>query len=346
MIRGRKLSENLTRSRQEYETRLDKIRLGMNERVPTMPQELFNEIISEYTIEEASSYPELKSVYGALANYISQPEKRILFAAGADVAIKMTLEAFCENGDTIITCSPTYAMYKVYAKMLNCKLQGIMSDELGNSDLQQLINQSKQSANAIILANPNGVTGFYFSIDELRILLSELPNIPVIIDEAYADFAHIDTAPLLDEFDNLIIIRSFSKNVGFTGLQVGYILANESVIGIIEKFKPGTEINSLAARAIKLLCSKPDLIQKLADETIQVRHQFATDLQKQGFKVIEKGGNFILVDFGDKKSEMENNLIKNNIEFKSLSAHFNNYIRLTIADTETMDYVLSIIKQS
>jgi histidinol-phosphate aminotransferase len=344
MIQGRKLSENLTRSRQGYDTRLDKVRLGMNERVPTMPSELFNEIMSGYTIEEASSYPELKSVYSALANYINQPEKRILFAAGADVAIKMTLETFCENGSTIITCSPTYAMYKVYAKMLNCKLKGIMCDEFGNSDLEQLISQSKQGANAIILANPNGVTGFYFSTDELRVLLSELPNIPIIIDEAYADFACLDSASLLNEFDNLIIIRSFSKNVGFTGLQVGYILANESVIETIEKFKPGTEINSLAAHAVKVLCTKPDLIQKLANETIQTRHKFATDLQKLGFKVIEKGGNFIMVDLGDKKSEIENNLIKNNVEFKSLSAPFNNYIRLTIADAKTMDYIAAIIQ--
>lgn len=343
MIKGRKHSENIIRPRQEYDTRLNKIRLGMNERYPSMPKDLFEEIISGYTIEEASAYPEMKSVYKALSGYIEQPENRMLLSGGADIAIKTVLESICEKGYRLLSCYPTYVMYKVYAKMLECTLRGIQPDSNGNYDIKDLIDQAKQDADVVILANPNGISGFFFSIDEIKMLLSALPDMPIILDEAYADFAEIDAAPLIDEYDNLIIIRSFSKNVGFTGFQIGYILAQEQVINFIEKFKPTIELNSLAARAIKVMCTKPGLLKKLVDETIQIRKYFSEELLKMNYGVIEKGGNFILVDFGEESEKIKAALISADVEFKIAPAPFDGHVRFAIGDMKTMDYVLKVI---
>ena len=343
MIKGRKHSENIIRPRQEYDTRLNKIRLGMNERYPSMPKDLFEEIISGYTIEEASAYPEMKSVYKALSDYIGQPENRILLSGGADIAIKTVLESICEKGYRLLSCYPTYVMYKVYAKMLECTLRGIQPDSNGNYDIKDLIDQAKQDADVVILANPNGISGFFFTIDEIKMLLSALPDMPIILDEAYADFAGIDAAPLIDEYDNLIIIRSFSKNVGFTGFQIGYILAQEQVINFIEKFKPTIELNSLAARAIKVMCTKPGLLKKLVDETIQIRKYFSEELRKMNYGVIEKGGNFILVDFGEESEKIKAALVSADVEFKTATAPFDGHVRFAIGDKKTMDYVLKVI---
>lgn len=346
MIKGRKNSENIIRPRQAYDTRLNKVRLGMNEKYPSMPKELFQEIMSGFTIEEASAYPEMKTVYDAMSKFLGQPIKRILLSSGADMAIKITLESICEKGDQLLTCAPTYAMYTVYAKMLECKLNSILPDEYGNFNINDLIAGAKDDIRAVILANPNGITGFYFTYDEIRKLLTELPETPIIIDEAYADFAGLDVVPLLDEFSNLIVIRSFSKNIGFTGLQVGYILARESVIEFIEKFKPGTEINSLAARAVKVLCSKPELIKAQVAETIQVRKFFANSLKELGFKVIENGGNFVLVDFGHKTVSVRETLDNANVEYKMVTKPFDGHIRFAIGDMQTMATVLEIIKNA
>lgn len=346
MIKGRKISENIIRPRQNYDTRLNKVRLGMNEKYPSMPKELFQEIMSDFTIEEASAYPEMKSVYDAMSKFLGQPTNRILLSSGADVAIKITLESICEKGDQLLTCAPTYAMYAVYAKMLECKLNSILPDECGNFNITDLIARAKDDIKAVIIANPNGITGFYFTQSEIQKVLAALPETPVIIDEAYADFAGLDVAPLLDEFSNLIIIRTFSKNIGFTGLQVGYILAQEPVIEFIEKFKPGIEINSLAARAVKVLCTKPELIKAQVTETIQSRKIFANSLKELGFKVIENGGNFILVDFGHKTVSVTKNLDNANVEYKMITKPFDGYIRFAIGDKQTMMTVLEIIKNA
>lgn len=343
MIKGRKHSENIIRPRQEYDTRLNKIRLGMNERYPSMPVELFNEIMGGYTIEEASAYPEMKPVYDALSGYIGQPSSRILLSSGADIAIKTVLESICEKGYRLLSCYPTYVMYKVYAKMLECTLRGIQPDTDGNYNIDELISQAKQDIDVVILANPNGISGFFFSLEEIKKLLSALPDVPIIIDEVYADFAGIDAAPLLDEYSNLIIIRSFSKNVGFTGFQIGYILAQEQVISFIEKFKPTIELNSLAARAVKVMCSKPGLLKQLVRETVRVRKYFSKELRKLKYKVIEKGGNFVLVDFGEKSDDIKDALLSANIEFKAVAAPFDGKVRLTIGDKATMDFVLKVI---
>ena len=343
MIRCRKLTENIIRPRQDYDTRLDKIRLGMNELYPSMPEDLFREIISGYTIEEASAYPEMKSVYESLSKYIGQPTGRILLAGGADIAIKTVLESICDQGCNLLTCYPTYVMYKVYSKMLNCKLRGIQPDENGKYKIQNLIEEAKKDTDVVILANPNGVSGFYFTLDEIKSLLLALPDMPVILDEAYADFAGLDASCLLEDFDNLIIIRSFSKNIGFAGLQIGYVLAQEQVIEFIEKFKPTIELNSLAARAIKVMCSKPGLLKQLVRDIIHTRHFFASELKKQGYKVIENGGNFVLVNFESRSEDIKKKLENNNIEFKTMSAPFDGYIRLAIANKKIMDFVLKAI---
>ena len=189
------------------------------------------------------------------------------------------------------------------------------------------------------------MTGYAFSVDELKMLLinAEKFGILVVLDETYADFAPIDATPLLDEFNNLVIIRSFSKNIGLAGLRIGYIVTTEYLSEIIEKFKPMMEINSLSVLAVKYVCSDCDLIKNEVAKVINTRHTFATALNNLGFDVIEKDGNFVLVNFGVWKEKVMEKLVDNNIEFKKLPMPLNNYIRFTIATDEIMQNVVKLI---
>ncbi len=345
MIIGRKHAEKIHRLRQDYTTRLNKVRLGMNEHVPTMPDKLFSEIITSFTNEMASAYPEVNQAYDALSLCINQPRDRLILTSGADMAIKITLEAFCEKGDRVLTCSPTFAMYKIHAQLLNCELQEVYCNCNGDFDVQSLVTAMKCRPRILIMANPNGVTGHVFCAKEIQKILREANKIGVLVvlDETYADFAHVDNSSLLNEFDNLVIIRSFSKNIGFAGIRIGYILSTEYLLNIIEKFKPMMEINSLAVHALKVLCTKNEMLQHEVNKVIRARHSFALNLKSLGFNVIEKGGNFILVDFKASKEIIAQNLQKNNIEFKQMPVPLNNYIRFTIATSDIMDNVYNII---
>lgn len=342
MISCRKHANNIERVRQNYKTRQNKIRLGMNEYVPSMPEELFKEVMKGFTKEIASSYPEINQAYDSLSKYLSQPRDRLLLTSGADAAIKMTLETFCDPGDEIATISPTFLMYKIHASLLNCKFSEILCDKDGACSLDNLLSLLKTKTKAVIIANPNGVTGFTFSVSNIRNLVekAEKQNTVVIIDETYADFGGINTSVLLEDFSNLIIIRSFSKNIGMAGLRIGYILTSEHLAGMIEKFKPMMEISSMAVNAIVAICSNKKYLQKAVKNIVVSRGKFADGLADLGYKVIERGGNFVLVDFGDRRKEVLESLEKNNIEYRVFGSPLKKYIRITVGIDEIMSYVL------
>ena len=345
-MKARKHTNNIERIRQGYTTRLDKTRLGMNEYVPTMPEELFRKIIGGFSAEIASAYPEVNQAYDALAKFLSQPRDRILLMSGADMAVKTSLETFCELGDSVSTISPTFAMYGVYASLIGCKLEEKFCSNTGECLEVDLLSLAKPGTKAVILANPNGVTGFVFPLNSIRRLVSkaEQQNILIIVDETYVDFGSISTAPLIEEFSNLIIIRSFSKNIGMAGLRIGYILGSEPLVSMIEKFKPMVEINSLAVQAIKVICSDEKYLTNATNQIVNTRKNFAETMREMGFDCSERSGNFVLVDFGKNKESICQCLDKKKIEYKKLPAPLQHYIRITIGTDEIMSRVISILK--
>ena len=348
MILSQEHAKSIKRVRQNYTTRQDKIRLGMNEHIPSMPEELFQEILKDFTKEIASSYPEIEQSYDALSKFLSQPRDRLLITSGADVAIKTVLETFCKHDDEIVTISPTFAMYAIHTALLGCILREVYCNDKGEASIDSLLSLLKVGVRAVIIANPNGVSGFIFSISDISKLAqkAEEKNILVIIDETYADFGDIDISGLIENFSNLIIIRSFSKNIGMAGLRIGYILTSEYLAEMIEKFKPMVEINSLAVKAIVAICSNKKYLNNAVEIIVNSRYNFANNLRKLGFEVIVGGGNFVLVDFENNRDIICNNLEKNNIEYRVLPSPLKKYIRITVGANNIMDYVIKIISKS
>ena len=345
MISCRKHLKNIERIGQNYQTRQNKIRLGMNEYVPSMPKDLFDKILKDFTPEIASSYPEVNQAYDALAKFLDQSRDRILITNGADAAIKMTLETFCDQGDEVATISPTFAMYKVHTLLLDCKFREVYCDQEGSSSLNDLLSLVGKKTKVVILANPSGVTGFVFSIDDIRELVqkADKQDTLVVIDETYADFADVDTSPLLEEFSNLVIIRSFSKNIGMAGIRIGYVLASKYLAGMIEKFRPMMDVSSLAVKALIVICEDKKYLKNAVEDIKLSRSQFANSLKKMGYKIIERGGNFVLIDFGKMRDKISDSLDKNNIEYREFSSPLEKYIRITVATKGIMAKVMGII---
>ena len=103
MIKEKKYAEKIYRVRQNYNTRLNKLRLGMNEYVCHMPDKLYDEIMKNFNIEKASAYPEVNQAYDALSKYLNQSRERILLTSGADMAIKVVFETFCKTSPIIFS---------------------------------------------------------------------------------------------------------------------------------------------------------------------------------------------------------------------------------------------------
>ena len=346
MISCRKHLEDVERVKQDYQTRQDKIRLGMNEYVPAMPQELFDKIMKGFGPELASSYPEVNQAYDALANFLEQPKDRLMISNGADPAIKMALETFCNPGDEVASIVPTFAMYKVHTLLLGAKFREVYCDREGQNTKDDLLSLVGPQTKVAILANPSGVTGFVFSVQDIEDLAKKAAkqDTLVVIDETYADFADIDVAPLLDEYSNLVIIRSFSKNIGMAGIRIGYILTSKYLADMIAKLRPMMDVSSLAVRALTTICSDKKYLAEAVEEIKSSRSNFANELKKMNYNIIERGGNFVLINFGNMRDKVISALDKNNVEYRAFSQPLDKYIRITVGTKKVMKIVLDIIK--
>lgn len=349
MISEKEYAKKLYRVRQNFDTRVDDYRLEMNERVPGTRKEIYEEIMKNINLYKISAYPEVNPAYEALANYLGVSRERVLLTNGSDSGINIIFKTFCNEGDIVATCSPTFAMYKVHAELLNCNFKEIISDETGAFNLQKVLEELEKDSGKIklfVIANPNGVSGFAFNRDEIRELLkfTNNKNIVVLIDETYADFDKIDMSEFLDEFDNLVIVRSFSKSYGLAGIRIGYIYSTEYLVKMIEKFKPMMEVNSIAVEAIKVVCSNKEYLEKSVEEITMAREYFASELIKMNFDVIQRFGNFLLIDFKEKRERIEELMKNNRIRYRTFNDPLKKYIRLTIGDMDTMKKVVEIFK--
>lgn len=347
MITEKKYAKNIFRMRQSYDSRLGNIRLSMNEYVPSISKKIFNKIMQSYTPELMSAYPEINPAYFALADFLEQPRDNILLTSGADMAIKIIFETFCYPHDIVATCSPTFAMYKVHANLLNCRFMEVQTDTKGIITEEKLLSLVQDFVKIIILATPSGVTGYTIPEKTIKKLLSEAKarNIVVVLDETYADFDGIDNSHLLKKYHNLIIVRSFSKSMGLAGLRLGYILTTKRLANMLEKFKPMMEINSLAVQALKIICKNKNILKEAVSEIKESRELFAQSLEKLGYQALTRQGNFVLVDFKEDRPRIEELFKQNHVEYRTFSYPLAQYIRLSVGTKELMKKVIQMIEK-
>lgn len=350
MIQPKKHYHNFERPKQLYETRLDDLRLDYNELVPHLGNELFQEIISQMRAEHFTAYPEMKPAYEALSEYLGVPEDNLILTSGSDSAIRQILETFCYEGDEIITTFPTYGMYMGYSEImnLNCIKIGHLDDFTIDTD--QILATITNNTKIIAIANPNGNTGSIIPKEKLEtiILYAQKRDVLVLLDQAYCEYYKDDWGPRINEFENLVLVRTFSKSWGIAGLRYGYILTNKILRSYIYKAKPVVETNSVAVFAASyLLKYGQDRIKKMVEETKAGKEYLAQQMEELGYRVYRGYANFIQVFFGEETEMICKELAKRKIGIKyngdqgvlAYSA------RITVGPVKEMQHFVKVLKE-
>lgn len=226
----------------------------------------------------------------ALARRLGQSEDRIIVGNGSDEILDITLRVLAEPGQTLATPTPCYSMYQRLARLNRLRFSGIATDANFQPSVADLL---ESRPDVILLCNPNNPVGSVLPPDFLRSLLKSFEG-PVLVDEAYAEFAGVDATPLLATHENLIVIRTLSKAYGLAGLRVGYGLAIEPVAELLRRMKPPFSVNLLSER-IAVAALEDAVPVEVAVATIQSeRRRLAAELVRLGFSSVESGANFLL----------------------------------------------------
>lgn len=310
-------------------------RLDRNERTTPFPHKHLKKILSNIDPDEIAAYPELEPFYRKLSNWLKIRRSQVLLTSGSDTGIRAVFEVYVEEGDEVIILSPTYGMYAVYISMFGAVKREIGYDEDLSLPVERVLDAINNYTKLIALANPNH-TGTVLSEEALREIIASANKhgAMVLVDEAYFHFYGGTMLPCIDKYDNLIVLRTFSKAFGIAALRVGYLVSAEENISNLYKVKLTHEITGLAARFGQYLIDNPSIMEDYVAD-VRAGVAFLTEeFNGLGIETPPTHTNFLYANLagGVDGKELIRMLREKNFYISGpfMKAPFNNHIRVTV----------------
>ncbi len=268
------------------------IKLNTNES-PFPPSPLVAKAINTAQIEDLRLYsdPTAQAFLTALAENFGVSQNNVIAGNGSDELLAFCFQAFCQKGAAFPDV--TYGFYKVFAK-----LYGVSYQEIPLEESWSISPHRYAGLNAtLFIANPNAPTGDFLPLEAIEQLLQN-KNRLVIIDEAYIDFGGKSAAVLLPQYDNLLVIGTFSKSRSLAGARIGYAIGNEKLIGDLNKIKFSFNpynLNRLSLLAGTAALADTPYFDSCREQIIATRILVEGELKNRGFTVLPSHANFLFV---------------------------------------------------
>ena len=258
--------------------------------------------------------------------------------------------AFFNEDSPVVIPEHTYSFYPVYAGFYNIPLKKIPLNKDFSINIDAM-EKEFSSCSGMIFANPNAPTGIALSNNELRSMLKKYPKDKVfVVDEAYADFSDESALRLLDEFPNLLVIRTSSKSLSFAGMRLGFACGSKELIDALTTVKNSFNhfpVDRITQTAGIAACKEDAYYTKTAKEVVRVRDNFIAFLKKRGWEVIGSKTNFILAGCKEKTGREVYEYIKSKgilVRYFSIPV-IENYVRITIGSEDEMNQLERIMEE-
>lgn len=279
----------------EYEIRLD-----ANESFISISDEMRAQICRVIERADFNRYPdplctELRALFAANNGVAIE---NVSVGNGSDELISILMNSFLEKGDRVISLSPDFSMYGFYCSGAECENVVLKKDEGFNISVDSIINCANENgARMIIFSNPCNPTSVGISADEVRRLIKSTSAL-VVLDEAYMDFWNQSILTEVNDYDNLIVLKTCSKAIGLAAIRLGFAVANPTLTRAINAAKSPYNVNTLTQEIGKIILSNSEYIKKSRADIISSKDELYTALCKydcDDFKVLPSNTNFIYI---------------------------------------------------
>jgi histidinol-phosphate aminotransferase len=274
--------------------------------------------------------------------------ENIFMGNGADEAIDLLIRAFCEPGaDTILVNDPTYSMYKVSAQINNNLTIKVPLNSDFSLNSQEVLDAVDTNTKLIFLCSPVNPSGNLLDKNSIIEILKSFHGL-VIIDEAYIDFTKDEGfLPALSDYDNLVVVQTFSKAWALAGIRVGMAFANTEIISILNKIKPPYNVSGPAQELALEATHDYSQFDKMVEDILLQRDMLNEFLRNYSLceKVYPTQANFILAKFKESKPIYE--YLKKGaviVRDRSFETHCENCLRITIGTEEEMESLINLFR--
>lgn len=299
-------------------------------------------------LEKLRKYPDPTAslLVDKLAEYHDVKPSQVFVGVGSDDVLAMSFMTFFNGGREILFPDITYSFYDVWAEMLKIPYRRIPVDENFRIRKEDYYGE----CGGIIFPNPNAPTGILVDLDFIEDILKKNQDVVVIIDEAYIDFGGTSALPLLDIYENLLVVRTFSKSRSMAGLRIGYAIGSEKLIRYLNDVKYSFNSYTMNMPSIILGAESIDDDKYFKDTVAKVmntREWFSEKLKELGFHVLPSASNFVFA--AHPKYTAEDIFVaakQAGIYFRHFSApRICNYLRISIGTDEEMQTVVKFLRE-
>jgi len=323
-----------------------RIRLDGNESPYNLLNTISDEIYESVSRIELNRYPDstTRELREKISSQTGVPTGGILLGNGSDELIQMIIECYTGKSGCILMPKPTFSMYRISGMVLGKEVSEVDLDEsfdLDTEAIKEVI--SEKDPDLFFFATPNNPTSNRFSRGRIVEIIESTSGI-VVLDEAYFDYQGDTLLPLIETYENVVVLRTMSK-IGFASLRLGIMLCKECIIHQVNKARLPYNINSLSLVLASLVYEKYDIVQEKIELVKQERERLSIALAGiNGISVYPSDANFLLLDVGDSQRVFDE-LVKRDILVRKLhgTQRLENCLRITVGTPNENDELIEAL---
>lgn len=275
------------------------VRLSANENAwGTSPK--VAEAILNWGVKDANRYPdsEVTGLRNAIAKGLQVDSEALVFGDGLDEIIQLLSRTLLSPDDEVVLTQPTFSEYALHAEIEGAKLVNVPVDESGLTDLKGMLAAITPATAMVWLCNPNNPTGTYVTHQAIDNFMAQVPqNVTVVVDEAYIDFVTVEkrasVVDLLAKFDNLVVLRTFSKVYGLANFRVGYAAMAPQQAKLLQTVRLPYNLSTFAEIAAEAAYSDQQFVQKIVDTVADERQRWLAFLKELKLQFYPSQANFV-----------------------------------------------------
>jgi histidinol-phosphate aminotransferase len=325
------------------------VKLASNENPYGCSTKVKQAILDE--LDQLALYPDGYSALlrTQLAKHVDVNEDELMFGNGSDEVVQIICRALLNPQTNTVMATPTFPQYKHNAIIEGAEIREVPLVD-GDHDLDAMLSQIDENTTVLWVCTPNNPTGTYVKKQALLDFLSKVPkHVLVVVDEAYYEYVVVEdypqTVPLLKDYPNLMILRTFSKAYGLAALRIGYGIANAELIQKIEPAREPFNTSRVAQAAAIAALKDPEFVAECSNKNKKGLQQFYSFCEELKLDYYLSEGNFILIDFKRDSDEVFQALLKKGYIVRSGNAlGFPTHLRITVGSEEQNAEIIEILR--
>jgi len=323
------------------------IKLNTNEN-PYPPAPEVAECLKKMDTEAFRLYPNTDAapIVEELAKRFGLPQECFFVGVGSDDVLAAAFQTFFSSTKPVLFPDISYSFYPVWANMYQIPYCEIPVDK----DFHIVAKDYYRENGGIIFPNPNAPTSLYMGLDEVENIVKNNQESVVIVDEAYIDFGGQSAISLIDKYENLLVVQTYSKSRSMAGMRIGYAIGSQRLIEAMQAVK--FSINSYTMNITSLVYGSAVLedeeyFQECVEKIIATRERTKRELAELGFTFLDSKTNFLFAQHKKIHADaLFEELKKKNIYVRYFNRpKIDNYLRITIGTDEQMNKLFAALKE-